>query len=69
MAQNVEDLDSGSWFDDAHWHDVYAYNRSNYGLWTPDRTSGTEKYPPTGTKVNVTPTEEYYEDYVDIHLY
>ena len=70
IGQKPENLKSGSWFNGAHWYNVYAYKSSGYGLWTSTRTSGTVLYPSGTSNIHLTiPTGcQYYEDYVDIHL-
>ena len=78
IGQRVEDLASGSWIRDAHWHNVYLYRSSGYGPWTARWTSSVAQHPTARTgdeagsgprvEVRIPAGRRYFEDYVDIHL-
>ena len=70
LAQQPENLNSGSWFEAARWDKVYVYRKTGYGLWTAGRTSRTVKYPAQGPAVSVAIPDggHYFAERVDIHL-
>lgn len=73
LAQHVGNLSNGAYMRTSQWWDLYLYNSSGYGLWTPSRTlSGYPYIEPScaGTtgKVKMTINNQWYNTKSDIYF-
>ncbi|MFA4869669.1 MAG: hypothetical protein WC623_15800 [Pedobacter sp.] len=71
LAQNVQNLNNGSYILNAKWDSVYIYNNSNYSLWQCANTAEAGKANNSShwSKISVNSYTSWYSDDISISYY